>query len=372
MPVSKSRKRTKQATNRETIYEEVTVKVCSDEAPLTLEQAKQLLGWTEESEEEKFKEYLVKDSNGTKIKCFNNVSNRPLYLSNVDTLKQEILRRNWKFNGEPIIVGRTGLILNGQHTLIALIFAVQTWEQNPDAWPEWKEEPTIDKLLVLGVSEIDSVVNTMDTCKPRTLADVIYRSDFFTKLPARDRKGIARVCSYAVNTLWERMGAEHAFAPRQTHAEALHFLEKHPKVLKAVHHVCIENNDNSISRYLSLGYAAGLLYLMGCSTTDPEEYLKDSRESKLDWTNWEKACEFFVLLASSSKAMDPLKKAVSRLIEEGGGSRKERMALVAKAWTQWVERGKLSCLQLKYEDQDGMRVLTEEPTVGGIDLVQFE
>ncbi len=368
------KRRTKKVRpTRETIYPEVEVKVCEGEHAITVQQAKSLLGWEEETEEQKFQlEYLVKDFHRKKIRCTNNINNRPLSMKNLASLQQEILRGRWVFNGEPIIIGKTGLILNGQHSLVALVLGHQQWCDNPDKF-EHPEEPRLEKLVVCGVEESDKVVNTMDTCKPRSLSDVLYRSEFFASTSPKERKVIARVCSYAVNTLWERMGAEYAFAPRQTHSEALDFLAKHPKVLEAVKFIVVENGDDTIARYLSLGYAAGMLYLMGCSTTDPDVYILDPTETSLDWTNWEKACRFFTLISSESKVIEPLRTALGLLLEETGGSRKERFALIAKTWNSWINNnGKISSIGLSYKVQDGIRTLVEEPSVGGIDLVEFK
>jgi len=358
-------------------YPEVYTELCDRDNPLTKDKAKELLGWQSESENIKFKSddkvpWLLKDSNGVKIRCHNNVINRQLYPNNLESLKQEILRGKWKFNAEPIIIGRNGLILNGQHNLIALVLACQDWDLHPGKWIEWQKEPTIEKLVVFGVDESDDTVNTMDTCKPRTFSDVLYRSEFFNDIKPRDRKAISRICSYAVNTLWERLGAKDSFAPKQTHSEGLHFMQEHPRILQGAEHVWVENGaDNAIGRYLSPGYAAGMLYLMGCSTTEPSKYISSPEELSLDWKNWDKAEEFFVLLASDSNDMKPLKLALINLLEREGGSRKERLALLTKSWLQWSDKGKITNLKLKYEIKDEVRILSEEPSVGGIDLISF-
>ncbi len=354
---------------REVVYDSVTVKVLKGADALTSDQAKELLGWEEESGTIKFGEYLVKDSNGNKVRCHQNINNRPIDFSNILKLKQEILRKRWYLNMENRIIGETGLILNGQHTLIALIMAVQDWQNNPDRWPEWKTEPTIETSIAFGVCEDDEVINTLDTGRPRSFADVIFRSEYFADLPGSARNKAARSTEHAIKLLWQRTGVPDAFAIRQTHSELLDFLDRHPKVLEAVIHIIEENTKGDISVYVTPGYAAGFLYLMGCSTSDAKQYqsAEQPSEDDLDFEMWDTACDFFVELPENQ----PLKTALAKIIDEDGGSRAEKSAILVKAW-QCVEADKpiaAAALKLKTEkDEWGFRHLVECPTVGGIDV----
>lgn len=376
MPSVKPKKGKKQtaAPKRKVTYEKVTAKLCIADKSLTADQAKEMLGWEEETEKVKFgEEYLLKDMRGKKVRCHYNVTNRPIYKTVLETLKQEILRQRWQFNGESIIIGRTALDLNGQHRLIALVLAVQEWEDNKEKWENWKSEPAIEVLVVFGVDESDKVVNTMDTCKPRSLADVIYRSAYFAHMPKRERIKVSRMADYAVRILWYRVGAGlNAFAPRRTHAESLAFIESHPKLLQCVSHIYEEDADGGISKYLSPGYASGMLYLMGSSTTDPEDYRQANtpREALLDWAMWERASEFWVLLAGGAKELEAVQLSLASILDDEGGSVAERCALTAKAWARFAEGKSVAPkhLQLEYNiDDDGIRTLAECPVVGGID-----
>lgn len=356
---------------RKTIYAQVESRLCIGKDALNPKQARELLGW----EVIESGNGILKDEEAKTIVCHNNVTNRPLYKPNYLSLKQEILRKKWQFNGEPIIIGKTGLILNGQHTLIALVLAGQTWKQDREKWSAWRHEPCIDKLIVFGVQEDDNVVNTMDTCKPRSLMDVIYRSAFFADKPANVRKMVARYCDYCVRLLWHRTGASlDAFAPRRTHSESLDFINRHSRLLEAVSHVAEENgNENRIGAYLSPGYAAALLYLMAVAESDSDEYAsqKSPSEEHLTFSLWDKACDFWTLLAGDAKELGAVRKVLAAMLEEGGGSVAERCALLVKAWSLWLA-GKpvtLKSLALQYhEDDDEIRTLAELPTVGGIDL----
>jgi hypothetical protein len=368
-------------TGREVIYEKRSVKVCEGEKSLTGDQAKKLLGWTLEMGQLKFNsEYLLKDTAGNKVRCLNNINNRPLYSSVWQTLMQEVLRRRWRFNGEPIIIGKTGLILNGQHTLVALVMAVEEWEKNKERWAEsWPTEPTLEKLVVFGVDEDDAVVNTMDTCKPRSLADVIYRSEFFSSMNTKDRRSAARIADYAVRMLWHRTGAGmDAFAPRRTHAESLDFINRHPKLLECIKHVYIENGTENLSQLLSLGYLSALMYLMGSCTTERENEEKTGysqvttpSESQLNWDMWDMVNDYIVLLASGNEDVKPVRTAIAALAADGLGSVQARCAVLIKGWNIFscgdtIDPDGLALSWVEHED--GSKVLAECPIVGGIDL----
>lgn len=364
---------------RDVVYPEPDVKLCAGKQAITHAQAKQLLGWQEETENVKFgNSYLLQDSYDRKIRCTNNITNRPLYANVVNSLRQEVLRRRWQLNGEPIIIGRTGLVLNGQHTLIALVLASQEWEKHPGKWKDyWQQEPMIDKLLVLGINEADEVVNTMDTCKPRTLMDVIYRSTYFADLKDRDRRVVSGMCDYAVRLMWHRTAAsKDAFAPRRTHSESLDFIERHPRLLDAVKHIHEENTDErKINRYVTPGAAAGLLYLQACCETNPKAYRSADHpnEEHLDLGKWDTACNFWVELASGSERFKPVRHALAQLLDDYGGRVpfRDRVALLVKAWDCYASDVSITAqrLELEYDvSEDGIRVLLETPTVGGIDV----
>jgi hypothetical protein len=375
MPRLKERvKQTIDTSGRKVIYPKVITEVMQGETAITLEDAKELLGWEEVEGTEYNKEIYA--ATKQKVAFCNNVTNRPIYANVAYTLRQDILRGRWQLNGEPIIVGRTGLVLNGQHTLLALILANIAWEKDKEEWREhWPTPPTIDKVITSGVAEDDSVVNTMDTCKPRSLADVIYRSPFFTKLTGGERRIVSRLTEYAIRFLWLRTGAKSdAFAPLLTHAEALACLAAHPKLLEAVSHVHEENGkEGKLKAYTSPGYLAGMLYLMGSASSDPQAYRSAAKpdEANLDWSQWNKACDYVVLLASGGKETSGIRKAMAAAMEQGGLSGTERWAILAKGWLAYQSDKPITptTLGLEYlDDGEGHRKLMEIPSVGGIDL----
>jgi hypothetical protein len=382
MPVAKknqkhsvnSKQEKKEASKREIVYKKVDCVIHHGENPITVAKAKALLGWQEETKKGEFGSNFIVKCGEVKVRCTNNETNRPLYMSVVETLKQEILKGRWRFNGEPIIIGQTGLMLNGQHTCIALVLAAWEFEQNPDKWPAWIKEPTIDKLIVYGVFEDDQTVNTMDTCKPRSLADVIYRAHYFKGMPSKGQRTLSRMLQFAINQMWEKTGVHaNPHAVRSTHSESIAFLDTHPKLLAAVKHIFEEdNNEDKVGRYLSCGYSAAALYLMGCCGSKAESYYTDEQpnETLLDWSYWDRACEFFVELAGKGKTLKAVHDAIAALVESGAGSKKERWAIIAKAWEAYKDKKTVSSktVHLEFVVKDEARHLTEAPLFGGIDV----
>lgn len=348
--------------------------------------AKGIMGWQEEIGEGKFDnaEVMLKDENSKRIRCCNNTKNRPYDPLQVSMLMQEILKGNYQLNMENLIIGEWGAVLSAQHRLIALILACQVWEKNPADYPFWKDKrPTIDTTFAIGCSEDDKVVNTMDTGKPRSFADVIYRSHHFAKMVPKDRKFAAKRLEAAVRMMWERTGAsENHMAAHRTHAEGLEFIRRHPKLVECVVHISDENSgDGRINEYLHPGKCAALMYLMASSTTErnvkPGDKLYGDKgtlasEKLLDFEMWDKASEFWVVLGNGTdKTFKPLEKAISTYQEEHGEPSADiRTALLIKAWLAFAENGKLvpSDLNLGFTLKNDRRVLESMPCCGGIDL----
>jgi len=347
----------------------------------TQELAKKLLGWEEESGKIKFgQDYLIKDAHGKKIRCNNDIINRPLNAGVILTLKQEILRGNWEYNGETVIIGNTGQVLNGQHQMIALVLACQEVEKHPARWPSWTlDMPALEKLVAFGVSEKDKVVNTMDTAKPRSLWEAICRSDMFADIPLRGRKAVSRYCENAVRLLWERTGAVlDAYAPRRTHSESLSFIERHPKLLECckVIYELEQGAKTPVKFFITGGYAAGLFYLMGSAATDPGDYQEaiSPNESFLDWELWDKACSFWTELTQDKPSLAPVRSVFKRIYndpEAGNIPRAVKLAILVRAWLPYASELPVASKDLSLEyvtDEYGHKKLLDYPTVGGIDL----
>lgn len=361
----------------EVLYEKIKVEVCIGESALTAAKAKKLLGWRESEDKAMFK-----DKYGKGVICDNVVHNRFRRMSWIDVLVQEILRKRWRFNFQNVIIGKYGAVVTGQHRLISLVLAAQQWEIQSEDWKHlWPEAPTIETSIGFGMDEDEETVRTIDTGLPQTLADVFFRSAYFAKLPTAERQKAAQIAEQAVKTLWWRTGVgkgdrARSFDPTyRTHAESMDFVARHPRLIDAVKHIHSEaaGKEAKIGSFIRSGWASALLYMMGCSNSDPAEYRKADmpNEKMLDWGLWDKAEEFFVLLNQPTVAFKPLTEARGRMLEEGKDSNYDRAALLCKAWLQFASGGAITHQTLKIDytkTEDGGYTLAENAVVGGIDL----
>lgn len=366
---------------REVLYSEREVHMLVDDKAFHEQLAKDTLGWEEVPEGK----HDIVDLEGKKVRLNNNIANRPLDLGKVMDLVQTVLgmdyeldQRLWQFNFEPITVGRTGLVCNGQHQMIALVFACQKYRKEPDKYPWFKADPTIDKMLCRGCSEDDRVVNTMDTGRQRTLGDIIYRSEYFHDMDPADRSVISKMAGYAIRFVWDRTGIAGAYGLRRTLSEMLHFLNCHISICKAVKHIFTEDKGKGTIRNLfgSAGNAAGFMYLMGTSASDPQKYreAQHASEDLLSMSTWDAAENFWVELSDENTKLGKAVRAhlSSYVTEEGDEeiTNSERRAIIAKAWMIYAEGKPVTAekLVLEYvEDSEGIKTLAEFPTVGGID-----
>jgi hypothetical protein len=353
-----------------------------DHPPIDAEKAMEILGWKEEGKAGSNVKYhddyllLVKGEDGknVKVRCVNNVTNRPLYLGNVESLKQEILRGRWEFNGEPILIGKTGLVLNGQHQLIAVVLASIDYGASPDSYPSLDSPPSIAKNCVVGLSEEDHVVNTMDTCKPRKLDDVIYRSVYFADQKPKDRKVAASATARAIQMLWVRTGENlDGFSKHRNHSEMVNYLERHRGLLACVENMLANEPPPGLEDLLNPGTCSALQYLFAASKTDPEGYLESEtlNEEAIDWEFKDRAEDFFNLITGDGAICDPIRKVWAEMKENGLYDIQSKVALLTKTWLVFSAGKKPTVANLKLKvrkDDDGYYYLEEEPTAGGIDV----
>lgn len=373
--VKKTPKNAAQKTDRPVIYPELQVteySVNSAHGPLTPDDARRILGWeTEEdyqarmlTEEPDSKashwaygdDFHCYDLLANKVRCARNAHNRPFDEGWSERLMQMILEFQWAgpltvpgetVNGETIRISRYGRVLSGQHQLTALILAEQNLRKvREDAvvskYPHWDghDFPVIETLVVTGLSEDERILRTIDYVKPRTVADMLYTMDLFTKMKPADRKELTRMLASAIDLLWKRTNAK----GYKTHPEVVGFLERHKRLLKCVQHLFVENlkddedGGRRISKLrLSSGQCAALYYLMASSgpKTDGDEYRNQfpPTEKKLDWSLQEKAYEFWTLLANGDD-FELVRNALGRLYTEDGlgGRTSEKFAILASAW----------------------------------------
>lgn len=407
-------------TGRPVLFDTLTVcgiEIPEDDLMVTAEDAKTLLGWETESEHEarltegvspevaskmnvKYgAEYDLLDYNGEKVRLSNNTRNRPLNPSWMQQLAQDILNDNWQFNGEAWIIGETGLALSLQHRALALIWAeqVRSYEGDDEEkqakaahWQELHPEPlTIPALVVRGVKETPDVTRTLDNVRPRSLTDVLFAdTSLFHKTSKADREKLCRITDYAIRTVWYRTGESlDAFSPHRTHSESLEFLSRHPRLLKAVNHIFTETNKKNaegektsvLAEYITPGTAAGLMFLMGASTSDRERWdnADTPNDRHLDFERWETAEMFWAGVGDAkNQEFTPIRKAIANCGNPDTGASAPvpvKIAVLVNAWNEYVdENGAMTVKNIMPEfgpvDDNGRRPLVGIPSVGGIDL----
>lgn len=84
-----------------------------------------------------------------------NSKNRTVIKTHLKRIEECLLRGEWVFNGEPVIIASTGRILDGQHRLLACV----------------NTGISIDTNIVFGVDE--SVFDTIDQGSSRTIGNVL-------------------------------------------------------------------------------------------------------------------------------------------------------------------------------------------------------
>lgn len=353
--------------------------------PLDIDSAKALLGWQEEPEDGKWKEYKFRDALGKKIRLANVKANRPLRIGIAQRYANEFLRGKWRFNGESFVFDSNGQGQDGQHRLVGLILAEQQRQKDPGKWKEYgtKGPITLDALVVRGVSPKDDVIDTLNIGQKRTLGDVIYRNHTIQ----HERKGaytdkelqtLSNTLAVALRLTWLRVVNKAVNdAPHFPHSEAMDFLRAHDSITKAVLQIADleEGSEKKISKSITCGYASGLFYLMAASKTDPDQFVENGVEV-LDLGNWGKAKEFWTLFATGKvPAAHPIMRAkqIVRGVDSGGAQgREEIIRTIIKAWNYWIE-GKTSvsveqvtvAKQLNEEKQ--VMVMAEAPRIGGVD-----
>lgn len=325
-------------------------------------------------------DYLLMDAYGNKVRCLANVKNRPFYQALANDWKLEVLRRKWKFNGEPIIIDETGMDQDGQHRLIGLILAIQEWEldakklKDEQEWHTlWKEEPYLETLVVVGVSSDDETINTMNTGKKRSEVDAIYRSKWLEGKPDRERLALAKILGKAIKFVWNRTSyGDASLAPRRPHSELFEFLGRHERLKEAATAIYQTAEGNSFAEMVPMGAACGLLYLMASDCTDIDSYNGVNSEEAINWEHWEKAYDYFADIGDNGKATEGVREALLGIgAELGSLGYKMRVGVLIKGWHLYSDGKKITKDKVEItvsENSDGQWVISEEPRIGGIDV----
>lgn len=366
------------APERKVVYPEPKGYLAHGDKALTAAQFKRLLGWEEVEAPDEGCFPGLYTLFGKHVRLHNNTRNRRLYVGHVKELAYKILNRRWKLTGDTIAIGKTELIVSGQHRALALIWAAEQWKDSPQAyhWRElWPTEPTMETFMAYGVEEDDATFAAVNQGKVGTGADLLYRSDFLSAHPPAARRDLSRVLDYAVRLLWSRLGragCANPFAPYLDPAQLYDFLGRHPRLIEMAEYVYrLDRPDPSdgdteatqakgvgraVSRWLTPGYATGLAYLMAASASDGNTYqhTEPPNERAINFERWDRTLEYWRLLAAGGEELQPVRKAIeaaARADTGAGASRAERIALLLKGWGAWLAGGGITKrdLRLRYE-----------------------
>lgn len=337
-------RKNQQTAQPKIVHKEFKIKEAIGKDGLTAEEVMTLIGWEEQPENVEWPEGRfnadVSSCFPRKVNMKYNRVNRPFYPGVMKNLAQEQLNKRWAgpnglggtCNGDTIVISEYGNFLEGQHRAIALIYAEYCRKGliEPGKAAHWKEiwpEPIkIDTILVYGVSETDALFRTLNTGKPATFGDTQYRAEWLREYGAEDRKKLSRAASYAVKLLWDRTGAgENSYEERKTLSSMNDFLERHPRLREVVLHLYKENENNAITKYIPLGYASALFYMMAACNTDSVAYHAARRKGEaseeiMDLSQWDKAHAFWVAWTSGVKEFAALRNAKRPI----GGTRDAR------------------------------------------------
>lgn len=241
--------------------------------------------------------------------------NRPLSMNHVAKLLHDARTGAWHMNGEPIIVSRTGKLLEGQHRLRMIL----------------EYGKPLPFLVVRGVE--DEAFRTMNTGRSRTAADVLFMGNGVdTPTEAKQLAAALRwVWKWESGNIYSQgvMPGEKPQEPRPH--EILDLYKKHPKM------------------GLSVEWGQGKSTLLPGLLPGPVMFC----HYMCNKVDQERARTFFGKLISGAhlEETDAIYRLRHRIIQHSIAARKltgvEFVALVFKAWNFWKAGEKIERLTWK-------------------------
>lgn len=368
------------------------------EVTIGIDEAKAILGWREPKQGEKG--IRVPGPEGTEeVVLANNTSNRPLSMGLAKQYAEQMFRQEWAgqknspaktSNGEAFVIDKKGHIVSCAHRCLGLVLA----EYRRQRLVKIDQKDLLKELKITGPITIKTVVlagvdgaaaDTNDTGKNRSLGDVFFRRSEMNGQDINEttKKTLSRELAVAVRLVWLRINGQRVSRGGKLHTpEAVAFLERHPLLHDALLHVWNEDGGKGaegkkISNYISLGYAAGLLYLAAYGNSNRDKYEAGELDMTRKPKGWSKAEEFWTLFAQDLHTQDNPIKGLHKLLEKNRQSEKklERDALcvlVTRAYLAWMEVTEkwqtTRALGSKLYEKDGDRELLVFERFGGLDL----
>jgi hypothetical protein len=213
-----------------------------------------------------------------------NTKNRPVRKGTVVDYAARMSRGEWHMNGEPIKFAKSGVLLDGQHRLEAIL----------------ESEQTVDMMVVEGLDE--SAFETIDTGLKRTTSDYL----------AVEGEANCAVLASALRYLAVLQAGGSDFKMKLSNAQASNLLAAHPNIRASL------TPGNKVKKIMVGALATALHYLFSSVDQDRAE-------------------QFFAQLATGTELTDghPILQLRQRLLERPKGySIKPVMmaALTIKAW----------------------------------------
>lgn len=226
-----------------------------------------------------------------------NIGNRRVDDYLVKNYAQQMRKGDWEFTGNPIMISRTGKLLNTQHTLYAIVASQTT------------------QVINIQTGLLDKIFDVLDTGKNRTPADVLSIKGYAN--PGTLQAAVKLIKSYYAGKM-ERNSKGLGRHERMTNHEVLKWLEGETNELITE---CVSEGQSLYSKcriFSSPTYAA-FLYI----------FSKKSREE---------AREFFTKLATGESLAKgspiyALRNRITNLkLSNKFMAPEEKYALIIKAW----------------------------------------
>lgn len=376
------------------VYPEVREQVMRGDDAMSIEQAKEYLGWEQVEAFDDSCSPAIKTVQGLNVRL--NQCHKQRWLDDAKwlrMLRQEWLNKKFRYNGKTVILGDHGAVLDGQYRMTSMVCAEHERTNGPEAkqWQRLNPKPlTMETIVVYGLDEDDDMFATFNAVLAGTGADTIFRSDIFADSQPPERKHLSRIAEYAVRTVWDRTGHRmNAWTPDLNVTEIIEFLRMHPFLKHCCQQIwtedgkgaSVDDGGRAISNWLSRGYAAGLCYLFAANATDGQKYLaSDTRGEKLlDMSLQDKAFEFWVYMGSMAQDAKPLRDALNDLILPGDNNAnwEQVAAVLCNAWNFFKDDKEFTrkdvfprFVELEKDEEGNVvgRKMEGNYCVGGIDL----
>ncbi|MCI1637982.1 MAG: hypothetical protein LKI30_07785 [Bifidobacterium crudilactis] len=253
-----------------------------------------------------------------------NTHNRKITQNKVNIWAETMKRGEWQMNGEAIKISSQGVVLDGQHRLLAVV----------------QSGVTIPILIIKGLSA--DTQSTMDIGKSRTLADVLSLEG------ETNATTLASVLTGLV--IWDKYSPSVAFTGgRQyaiTNGEAFDFLRQHPEVREVAKAVGQPARNACLTQKV-----LGILYFH-FSEIDQES--ADAFLLKLSTGTELGAKDPILTLRNTLKSLRNSKKV-------GQIPPRYLAALTIKAWNKWIRGEEANTLRYN----PGGAVKEKFPTIVG-------